>query len=244
MDPTFPYAGKVRIPPKQFQLRNRIENSTRDWVNAKQFEHWQTDTPSLTNNFPKMVYAKGRIYENVNDRPIGYSSMSDEENLKMSQQYYGVTNTSNLSYKNPESDRAPSYARKTIETSIDPVTGYKQPNYKLTNIPYYDMEPMNTRGDARDYKQSQPYVAGGPDLEYNPYFDRYDPVRDPRNAVRELRSAVYEDKGTNRSEIESVKFLRRQFEHRWNSEELIDDDKMDTYLRYEIATAEKEFNQK
>ena len=99
------------------------------------------------------------------------------------------------------------------------------------------MEPINTRGDARDYKQSQPYVAGGPDLEYNPYFDRYDPVRDPRNAIRELRSAVYEDKGTNRSEQESQKFLRRQFEHRWNAEELIDDDKMDTYLRYEIATA-------
>ena len=191
MDPTFPYAGKVRIPPKQFQLRNRIENSTRDWVNAKQFEHWQTDTPNLTNNRPK------------------------------------ITNPAQI-----------------IPSSFDIEKGYTPPNYNIADIPYYDMEPINTRGDARDYKQSQPYVAGGPDLEYNPYFDRYDPVRDPRNAVRELRSAVYEDKGTNRSEIESVKFLRRQFEHRWTSEELIDEDKMDTYLRYEIATAEKESNQK
>jgi hypothetical protein len=189
MDPTFPYAGKVRIPPSQFQLRTRIEKSTRDSVNAKQFEHWQTDTPNLTNNKPTLIN-KG----------------------------------------------------KSISSSVDITKGYIAPNYNISNIPYYDMEPINTRGDARDYKQSQPYVAGGPDLEYNPYFDRYDPVRDPRNAVRELRSAVYEDKGTTRSEIESQKFLRRQFEHRWNSEELIDEDKMDTYLRYEIATAEKKHN--
>jgi len=213
MDPTFPYAGKVRIPPSQFLLRNRIEKSTRDFTNAKQFEHWQTDTPSLTNNYPKMNYSKGRMYETVSDRPVGYAHISDEKKRKLS------------------------------EKSVDVLTGYKQPNYKLTNIVYYDMEPINTRSDARDYKQSQPYVAGGPDLEYNPYFDRYDPVRDPRNAVRELRSAVYEDKGINRSELESQKFLRRQFEHRWTAEELIDDDKMDTYLRYEIATAEKETNQ-
>jgi hypothetical protein len=241
MDPTFPYAGKVRIPPSQFLLRNRIEKSTRDFTNAKQFEHWQTDVPDFTYNYPKMVYSKGRMYENVNDRPIGYARISDEENRKLSEQYYG---DSNLSYRNAESDRVPSYARKTTEQSVNIETGYKQPNYKLTNIPYYDMASINTRSDDRNYKQSQSYVAGGPDLEYNPYFDRYDPVRDPRNAVRELRSAVYEDKGTNRSELESQKFLRRQFEHRWTAEELIDDDKMDTYLRYEIATAERETNQK
>lgn len=185
MDPTFPYAGKVRIPPKEFQLRSRIERSTRDWVNAKQFEHWQTDTPSLTNNKPKLV--------NLN---------------------------SNL-------------------PSFDIAKGKFIPNYSSSNIPYYDMETINTRGDKRDYKQSQPYVAGGPDLEYNPFFDRYDPVRDPRNAVRELRSAVYEDKGTARGENESQQILRRQFEHRWSAEELIDEDMMDTFLRYEIATAGK-----
>ena len=242
MDPTFPYAGKVRIPPAQFQLRARIEKSTRDWVNAKQYTHWQTDVPDFTYNYPKMNYSKGRMYESVLDRPVGYARISDEENRKLSQQYYGVSNTSNLSYKNPESDRAPTYARNTIDQSFDVAKGYSVPNYKLTNIPYYDMEPINTRGDARDYKQSQPYVAGGPDLEYNPYFDRYDPVRDPRNAIRELRSAVYEDKGTNRSEQESQKFLRRQFEHRWSAEELIDEDKMDTYLRYEIANIKQNNN--
>ena len=172
MDPVFPYAGNVRIPPKQFQLRTRIENSTRDWVNAKQFEHWQEDTKDLTNHVPK---------------------------------------------------------RNIVSES--------KHSYKTGIIPYMDMEPINTRGDARDYKQSQPYVAGGPDLEYNPYFDRYDPISDPRNAIRELRSAVYEDKGGQRGEEESQKMLRRQYETRWVAEELIDEDVMDTFLRYEIASA-------
>ena len=179
MDPIFPYAGKVRIPPKQFQLRTRIENSTRDFVNAKQFEHWQSDTKDYTNQRPKR-------------------SILDSIKIK-------------------------------IDSAM---------------IPYMDMEPINTRTDARDYRQSQPYVAGGPDLEYNPYFDRYDPISDPRNAVRELRSAVYEDKGGARGEEESRKILRRQYENRWTEEGLIDDKMMDTFLRYEIASASIDTNQK
>ena len=186
MDPTFPYAGKVRIPPKEFQLRSRIENSTRDSANARHVEQWETDTPSLTNNIPQLV----------------------------------------KSIQSPQE-------------SLDVIKGYAPPSYKtkIANVPYYDMMPMNTRTDARDYKQAQPYIAGGPDLQHNAYFDRYDPISDPRNAVRELRSAVYEDKGTTRGVDESQHMLRRQFEHRWMKEELIDEDEMTTYLRYEIATA-------
>jgi len=240
MDPTFQYAGKLRIPPKEFLLRTRIEGNTKDWINKKEFEHWQTDVPDFTYNFPKLVYAKGRMYETINNRSVGYSRISDKENLKMTEQLYGASNASNISYKDPRSDRAPSYARENIEQSIDIATGYKQPNYKLTNIPYDDMSPINTRTDARDYRQAQPYVAGGPDLGYNPYFDRYDPVSDSRNAIRELRSAVYEDKGSSRGVYESQSMLRRQYQNRWVAEELIDEDKMDTYLRYEIATAGKD----
>jgi len=235
MDPTFPYAGKLRLPPKEFLLRTRIEGNTKDWINRKEFEHWQTDVPDFTYNFPKLVYAKGRMYENVNDRKVGYARISDEENKKLSEQY----GTSGASYRDPEFDRRPTNARENISQSIDIATGYKQPNYKITNIPYEDMASINTRTDARDYRQAQPFVAGGPDLGYNPYFDRYDPVSDSKNAVRELRSAVYEDKGASRGVNESRSMLRRQFENRWVNEELIDEDDMDTYLRYEIATAGK-----
>lgn len=217
MDPTFQYAGKVRIPPKQFQLRARIEPSTRNTTNIKQYDHWQTDTPDFTYNYPKL-----NNYEQVLGRNIGYTSINRNP--------YGF----DISYNEASTDRAPSYATEVVQSSIDPATGYKIPNYKISHIPYMDMAPTNTRTDKRDYKQSQPFVAGGPDLEYNPYFDRYDPVTDPRNAVRELRSAVYEDKGGSRGEFESKKLLRRNFENRWLCEETIDDDMMDSLMRYEI----------
>jgi len=232
MDPTFQYAGATRIPPKEFQLRARIEHNTKDMVNLNLYKHIETDTPDLTHNFPQLVYAKGRSYDSITNRPVGYSRISDSENAKMSEFLYG---TSTISYKDPSSDRLPSYARSRIEPSVDVITGYKQPNYKITNIPYFDMAPQNTRYDARDYKQAQPFVAGGPDLALNPYFDRYDPVSDPRNAVRELRSAVYEDKGGDKGYEESQKKLRRNFENRWMPEELITDDLMDTFLRNETV---------
>lgn len=217
MDPTFQYAGKVRIPPKQFQLRARIEPSTRNTTNTKQYEHWQTDTPDFTYNYPKL-----NNYEEVLGRNIGYTNMKRNP--------YGF----DISYNEASTDRDPSYAREVVESSVDPITGYKKPNYKISNIPYMDMAPTNTRTDQRDYKQSQPFVAGGPDLAYNPYFDRYDPVTDPRNAVRELRSVVYEDKGGSRGEFESKRLMRRNFENRWLCKDTIDEDMMDSLMRYEI----------
>ena len=181
MDPTFQYAGTVRIPPKQFLLRNRIEDTTRNNVNIRYHEHWTEDVPASIYNTPKLI-------------------------------------------------------KKSDIKEVDIMNGYVDQT-QVENIPYMDMAPINTRTDSRDFRQSQPYIAGGPDLAHNAYFDRYDPVSDPRNAVRELRSAVYEDKGTSRGIDESQKMLRRQFEHRWVAEELIDEDSMDTYLRYEIANA-------
>lgn len=183
MDPTFQYAGKVRIPPKEFQLRARIEDATRNTVNIKHYDHWRDDTPDFTLNIPK------------------------KSGLRVNE--------------------------------VNILTGYEEPVEITVDIPYMDMAPMNTRTDSRDFRQSQPYIAGGPDLQHNAYFDRYDPVSDPRNAVRELRSAVYEDKGTSRGVNESQRILRRQFEHRWTGEDVIDEDIMDTYLRYEIATSGK-----
>ena len=182
MDPIFQYAGKVRIPPKQFLLRTRLEDATKNVVNIRHHEHWTEDVPDYTNYIP------------------------------------GITKT------------------KSVVEEVD-LSGYSPPVSKVVNIPYNDMLPTNTRTDSRDFRQSQPYEAGGPDLSLNKYFDRYDPISDPRNAVRELRSAVYEDKGTSRGIEESQKMLRRQFEHRWVAEDIIDEDEMDTYLRYEIATA-------
>ncbi len=115
-------------------LRSRREVSTRDFVNAQQYEHWQTD---------------GR---------------------------YGVYNRPDLN---------------------------KQ-------APFYDMAPLTSRTDDRNYMQNQPFVAGGDPLGANPYFQKYDVTNDPRNVARELRGAVFETV-TDRGIKESQRMLERQF---------------------------------
>ena len=79
----------------------------------------------------------------------------------------------------------------------------------------YDMAPLSSRTDKRDYRQSQPFVADGPSLAMNPYFDRYDPTRDPRNMIREVRSAVYEEKEADRGLEESRRLAARGYTSRW-----------------------------
>ena len=97
-----------------------------------------------------------------------------------------------------------------------------------------DMAPQNSRLETRDFRQSKPFEAGGPDLAFNAYFDRYDPISDPRNAVRELRSVVYEVKSGDRGSTESQHLLTRQFENRWCKEETISSESMNSLRRYEL----------
>jgi hypothetical protein len=84
-----------------------------------------------------------------------------------------------------------------------------------TRAEYYDMMPLSSRADKRDFRQSQPFVAEAPQLAENPYFDRYDPTRDPRNMVREVRSVVYEVKEAERGVEESKRILERGYATRW-----------------------------
>jgi hypothetical protein len=83
---------------------------------------------------------------------------------------------------------------------------------------FYDMAPLSSRADKRDFRQSQPFIADGPQLAENPYFDRYDPTRDPRNMVREVRSVVYEEKDPERGVKESKRLLERGLTSRWMPE--------------------------
>ncbi|NBV77747.1 hypothetical protein EBR66_06305 [bacterium] len=80
---------------------------------------------------------------------------------------------------------------------------------------YYDMTPLMSRNDKQDYRQAQPFVATGPSLAMNPYFDRYDPTRDPRNMIREVRSVVYEEKEADRGLVESQRIVERGYLNRW-----------------------------
>ena len=80
---------------------------------------------------------------------------------------------------------------------------------------YYDMAPQSSRTDKRDYRQSQPYLPTAPSLAMNPFFDRYDPTRDPRNMIREVRNAVYEEKEADRGLQESERLVARGYMSRW-----------------------------
>jgi len=48
----FPLDYEPAVPMPQMVLRSRKEVSTRDAVNARQFEHWQTDAPYMDLNRP------------------------------------------------------------------------------------------------------------------------------------------------------------------------------------------------
>jgi hypothetical protein len=104
----------------------------------------------------------------------------------------------------------------------------------------YDMAPQASRNDKRDYRQSQPFVADGPSLATNPYFDRYDPTRDPRNMIREIRNVVYEEKDADRGLEESKRLLQRGYMSRWMPEGSSDDDLKASLDAYEIMKPKKD----
>lgn len=109
--------------------------------------------------------------------------------------------------KNTEEVTNPKYAKMDshVPTSLDTV--------------YQDMAPLSSRTDIRDFRQSQPYDPTAPNLSLNPFFDRYDPTRDPRNMVREVRSVVYEPKEADRGLSESERIRARTFTNRYTDED-------------------------
>jgi hypothetical protein len=155
------YAGPVRIPPPQMQLRVRRETNAEDSINARQFEAWTSGVPTVQGG-------------NIND---GSNQMKPA---------------------------------------------------------FYDMAPLSSRTDKQDYRQSQPFVAKGPSLAMNPYFDRYDPTRDPRNMIREVRSVVYEEKEADRGLTESRRLSERVYLHRWLPEGSSSDDMKASLDAYEV----------
>jgi hypothetical protein len=148
------FAGPLRIPPESFQIRVRKETSTRDTVNSRSIENWNSSVPVQQTDYIQKI----------------------EENE----------------------------SKKSKENCLNTV--------------YMDMAPLSSRTDKRDFRQSQPYVPTGPNLAENPFFDRYDPTRDPRNMLREVRSAVYELKESDRGIQESEKIRERIFAERHTPE--------------------------
>jgi hypothetical protein len=85
--------------------------------------------------------------------------------------------------------------------------------------PFMDMNAYPTRTDDRLLRTTPRYkVDSSKQLDFNPYFDKYDIVNDPINAAREFSSAVYEDKG-GRGIQQSAALLERQFTNRFTAKE-------------------------
>jgi hypothetical protein len=128
-------SGPPLVMP-QFSVRSRREQPIRDLVNARQYEHWNTDAPQPVQNFPDLKQQR----------------------------------------------------------------------------PFYDMNPLCSRTDMRDYRQSQPFDARGDQLGNNIYFKKYDVKTDPRNVARELQATVYEYNPPRGKEV-SDRLLQRNFEN-------------------------------
>ena len=110
------------------------------------------------------------------------------------------------------------------QKNVDGITGAKSAAMDSSvpaslNTVYQDMAPLSSRTDIRDFRQSQPYDPSAPNLSLNPFFDRYDPTRDPRNMVREVRAVVYEPKEADRGIEESERIRARTFTNRYMEED-------------------------
>lgn len=70
------------IPPPAFSLRARREMPTMDTMNARMFEHWRTDVPSLTMERPKPGNGPG-YYQDMNPE----ASRTNHRNYLQAQPY-------------------------------------------------------------------------------------------------------------------------------------------------------------
>lgn len=204
-------------------LRSRREPDTRDVVNARHVEQWNTDAPVLTNN--RKAADKQAVFDEM--MPIGTRIYA--EDLK---QWY--------SFKTPppraatrasaEENEKKLRAEYTIIQQIDSNLRRLQPgSEQWTQLQVKRREAQERALDA----QQEYYDAQTSALSENPYFSKYDISSDPRNVIRELRSAVVEDK-VDRGVREAKTLLSREFDDRWLPLEEKEKKGYDTLAAYDL----------
>ncbi len=218
------YAGDLRLPPAKFLPRSRREVSTRDAVNAGWVETWVAQVPTQQNDYYRADLPGGAFIFN---RPKQVSTEWAIVGMRVRatggpfQSKEGILQQIQLDRKAGFVEFEGVRGLQTVP--LDLLTQAGEFDYTKTdsrvpaslNAVAQDMMPQNSRRDRRDFRQSQPFDPRGPSLALNPYFDRYDPTRDPRNTVRELQSAVYEVKQADRGQTESATLRERTFTNRW-----------------------------
>lgn len=221
---SFRYAGPLRIPPENFQLRARYEVNTKDAVNARMVETWAASVPKQQSDYyradlagggmitamakrQKAGWARAGVPITVTGGPwkdkVGVIVETSDDGLKATVDLGGLQSLQRVDVANLKSQTG----------EEDKHRGDSQVPESLRAVAY-DMAPQSSRTDRRDFRQSRPFDPSGPALALNPYFDRYDPTRDPRNAVRELNSVVYELKSPDRGLTESERIRERSFQNR------------------------------
>ena len=187
------YAGPLRIPAENFQPRIRNESYGKDTVNSRYIESWNAQVPRQQ---PQFIHIEGPGMQVTSFKSRG----NDLSNA--------------LVFEDSSVPNVPIRAGGTSGSySSDVYTDQSVP--KQLQAAFEDMQPVSTRIDKRDFRQSKPYDSSGPNLSLNPFFDRYDPTRDPRNMIREVNSVVYELKEADRGLQESSRIRQRNFANRY-----------------------------
>ena len=216
---SFQYAGPLRIPGETFQIRSRREVATKDAVNARFIENWGASVPTQQQEFYRTDLPDGGIITKatatpktpqekavMNAFPLGNVTLQEIREELMRTMNKVPQAIGNLTYKVQQEGREDKPLKDSrVPVAMEPV--------------YFDMAPLSSRTDKRDFRQSKPYDPTGPSLALNPFFDRYDPTRDPRNMIREVRSVVYENKESDRGQKESERMRERTFTNRNYKEE-------------------------
>ena len=189
----FPIAYMPEIPPPCFSLRSRREVNAVDTNNSRLVEHWQTDSPALTNSM-RDVRGSSR-YQDMNPTP----SRLYREDMQQAQPFVVASQNPKLLQELAKIDKAMANALKRMELTKDEELIQQEKEL-------YNVLVQNRRQLTVD------------NLGNNPYFEKYDVQGDTRNIIRELQSVVKEDV-VDRGTEESRRLLRRGMENRWLKEE-------------------------
>jgi len=201
----FPIAYMPEIPPPCFSIRSRREVHAGDTNNSRLVEHWQTDSPALTNS----IRGTSR-YQDMNPTP----SRLYRENMQQAQPYVVDAHNPRLQQQIDEIEKAMANALKRIELTKD------------VNILQQEQELYKVLVERR--KQ-----INVDNLSTNPYFDKYDVQGDTRNIIRELQSVIKEDI-VDRGLEESQRLLRRGMENRWISSDEQAKQGLDSLTAYDL----------
>ena len=210
------------LPPPCFSLRGRREVSAPDQQNSRLVEHWQTDSPALTNT--RRDIAGTSRYMDMNPTP----SRLYREDMRQSQPYV-------VSRDNPLEQEEVNKINAQIQKVLAEIQSLGTQLAGTTNPSL----TQSIRGQI-DIKQQlykvlfeKKQLLAVDAIGRNPYFEKYDVASDPRNIIRELRTAVTEDV-EDRGVAESERMMRRGMQNRWTPPAFADSMHLNSLTAYEL----------